>query len=498
MRRTVSPERYRAATPEVKKSHHDWTKSTLERVGEALGLDGDDHKEYGDGWKMFKAGVYTYPISFAIPITSSPTINCEHGTVVWRLRAQVHRPGAFKSKLVAAQEIVVVAGPGEDDTDDTENIIVERQWDDQMLYHIVISGRTFTLGGTLPITVTFMPWTKMRVLRISVVIEERIDYLAQFKRIARSDSLTRVALLAVAGPKDAPILPLLTDDADGFQNSPNFELAEPGDDLSELASSFMGPGPWSFHRELPIPQGSELLHFSNRNRRSNLTVTHVLKVTFRVQRGDDRDVDRNTGKRKMYDIVVQTPVHLLSHLCGPEYTALPPYSQDVPLAPPMARNASGSQSSSRTRTHRHVSEGHLSQGLMPLLATASFVTAPHTISTTTSASTASTTTAPTATTPTLTSPHGYTYHHSARSRSRPANRGQSRHSVASISSLDDVMARYDHEHVRGPRLEPVLSMDLEEQQTMSPDGMSPLDPPPPAYESAPSTPVPPPASVRSH
>lgn len=98
-------------------------------------------------------------------------MNCEHGTVVWRLRASVHRPGAFKSKLTITKEITVVAGPGEDDTDDTENIIVERQWDDQMQYHIVVSGRTFILGGSLPLTVTFIPWTKMKVMRVSVVIE---------------------------------------------------------------------------------------------------------------------------------------------------------------------------------------------------------------------------------------------------------------------------------------------------------------------------------------
>ena len=38
----------------------------------------------------------------------------------------------------------------------------------------------------------------------------------------------------------------------------------------------------------------------------------MLKVIFRVQRGDDRDLDPVTGRRKMYDIVVQTPIHILS------------------------------------------------------------------------------------------------------------------------------------------------------------------------------------------
>lgn len=118
-------------------------------------------------------GVYTYPISFAIPVNAPPSIRVDYGSVIWKLKAVVHRPGAFTSKLTASQEITVVATPGEDDTEESESIIVERQWDIQMQYLIVISGRSFSVGGTMPISVTFMPWTKMKVHRISVIIEGR-------------------------------------------------------------------------------------------------------------------------------------------------------------------------------------------------------------------------------------------------------------------------------------------------------------------------------------
>ena len=36
----------------------DRERSTLGRVSEVLGLDGEDGKEWGDGWKEFKKGVY--------------------------------------------------------------------------------------------------------------------------------------------------------------------------------------------------------------------------------------------------------------------------------------------------------------------------------------------------------------------------------------------------------------------------------------------------------
>lgn len=121
--------------------------------------------------------MYTYPISFAIPANSPPTLHVDYGSVTWKLKAVVHRPGAFKQKLTAAQDITVVATPGEDDTEESESIVVERQWDTQMQYLIVISGRSFSIGGTMPVTITFMPWTKMKIHRISVLIEGMVSHI---------------------------------------------------------------------------------------------------------------------------------------------------------------------------------------------------------------------------------------------------------------------------------------------------------------------------------
>ena len=70
----------------------------------------------------------------------------------------------------------------------------------------------------------------------------------------------------------------------------------------------------------PIPEAvatdGDELRFTNKNRRSNIEVSHLLKVVMRVQRGDDEHVDPKTGKRKLFDIVVQTPVIILS-VCRP-------------------------------------------------------------------------------------------------------------------------------------------------------------------------------------
>ncbi|KAH9910413.1 uncharacterized protein B0H18DRAFT_895733 [Fomitopsis serialis] len=138
----------------------DRERSTLERVSEVLGLDGEDGKEWGEGWK-----------------DSPPTLHCDLGHVTWKLKAYAHRPGTFTTKMSAAQEITVVTCPSEDDLEETESIIVERQWDTQMQYLITISGRSFPIGGVMPISLTFMPWTKMKIYRISVLSSTRMCVL---------------------------------------------------------------------------------------------------------------------------------------------------------------------------------------------------------------------------------------------------------------------------------------------------------------------------------
>ncbi|KAF8962652.1 hypothetical protein BDZ97DRAFT_1905243 [Flammula alnicola] len=264
----------------------------------------DKEKENSEGWKEFKPA-------------SRPTrlrMQCDFGSVVWQLKANVHRPGTFKPKMTATRDVIVIACPTEEDTEDTENILVERQWEQQLQYLIAVSGRSFYIGGTMPVTFTLMPLAKVKIHRLSVYIEERIDYYTNMRRIARTDPITR----------------FYSDSPDALRNSPLFSIIDPNltdAELSETASNLMGPGPWTFHQDLHLPKSCDELRFTNRNRRSNIIVTHTLKVVLRVERGDDEHLDGKTGKRKLFDIVVQTPVLILSCRCNPEWTSLPRYAE---------------------------------------------------------------------------------------------------------------------------------------------------------------------------
>jgi hypothetical protein len=263
----------------------------------------------------------------------------DYGTISWKLRAFVHRPGAFHSKLSAERDVIIVACPTEEDTEDTESIIVERNWDQQLQYLISISGRAFFIGGTIPISIVLMPMDKVKVHRITVSIEgvytffpiilmfrleifiiERVEYFTRFQRLIRSDPPVRIVLLSIRndGKVSIPILPLESSCPDVLRSSPLFELLDPAerrnaDRLGELAADFMGPGPWKFHKDIKLPDSCKLMKFSNKNMQATVRIGHLLKVILRLEKAPSLlEEDSLKTKPTLFDIVVQTPVLILS------------------------------------------------------------------------------------------------------------------------------------------------------------------------------------------
>jgi arrestin-related trafficking adapter 3/6 len=159
------------------------------------------------------------------------------------------------------------------------------------------------------------------------VITEKVTYYTRSKRMVRSAAPHQLVLLSIKYPdKDnRAILPLADDKVDAFRESPFYSVlvgdTESGfeeslqtgfyDTTSQLASNLMGPGPWVLQFDAKIPATCHYLHPTNSNKDSNMTVSHVLKIVYRVERGDSEYVDAR-GKRKQFDIVIQSPIHILS------------------------------------------------------------------------------------------------------------------------------------------------------------------------------------------
>jgi hypothetical protein len=300
----------------------------------------EEHKGTGDGWQEFKkgtslnstlrypplskcaAGLYTFPISFTIPSYMPPTLSCDYGSVTWRLKANVHRPGAFTPKLSASREVLFVAAPSEDLREDAEGFAIERVWGDQMQYSVSVSGRMFPIGGSIPITLSFLPMAKVKIFKISAQLEgdphtrrfrypadrlllsEQVIFYTFEPKMRRTDAARHFSLLSLESrDKFSPILPHSLTTESPLQDMP-----------SEIAASLMGPGPWSLQLALKVPNGSGTLHFSNKNKRGPIQISHTLTVVIRVERGDDEQLDPKTGKRKRFDVILQMPVHILSVL----------------------------------------------------------------------------------------------------------------------------------------------------------------------------------------
>lgn len=90
------------------------------------------------------------------------------------MKATVHRPGMFTPRMETVRTINVVATPSEDATEDVESITINKTWEDQMVYCLSIVGRAFPIGSKIPIQLTIMPLAKVKIHKVSVVVDGNV------------------------------------------------------------------------------------------------------------------------------------------------------------------------------------------------------------------------------------------------------------------------------------------------------------------------------------
>jgi hypothetical protein len=75
--------------------------------------------------------------------------------------------------MEATRTINVVATPSDDATEDVESVTINKTWEDQMVYCLSIVGRAFPIGSTIPVQLTFLPLAKIKIYKVSVVVDGR-------------------------------------------------------------------------------------------------------------------------------------------------------------------------------------------------------------------------------------------------------------------------------------------------------------------------------------
>jgi hypothetical protein len=153
------------------------------------------------GWKVFHPGVYEY--SFEIPIdnNSPETTKLPLASVLWMLEVIVERAGTFKANLQGFKEVPVIRSPSEDSLELVEPISISRNWDDQLHYEIMISGKSFPLGSRIPIAFKLTPLAKVQVHKLKVFVSECIEYNTSDKKVHRKDVTRKILLLEKSAGK---------------------------------------------------------------------------------------------------------------------------------------------------------------------------------------------------------------------------------------------------------------------------------------------------------
>ena len=146
------------------------------------------------GFRTFLPGDYIY--NFELPLDSRlpETIDVELGSVKYELEATVERSGAFKANLVGSKEVTLIRAPAEGSLEQVEPIAISRNWEDQLHYDIVISGKSFPLGTQVPIAFKLTPLAKVQCHRIKVMVTENIEYFCSNKRVHRMEPTRKVQL----------------------------------------------------------------------------------------------------------------------------------------------------------------------------------------------------------------------------------------------------------------------------------------------------------------
>jgi len=146
------------------------------------------------GYRTFIPGVYVY--NFELPIDSRlpETITVDLGSVKYELIATVERAGAFRANLVGCKEVTMIRAPAEGSLEQVEPIAISRNWEDQLHYDIVISGKSFPLGAQVPIAFKLTPLAKVQCHRIKVFVTENIQYYTSNRRVHRLEPTRKIQL----------------------------------------------------------------------------------------------------------------------------------------------------------------------------------------------------------------------------------------------------------------------------------------------------------------
>jgi len=291
------------------------------------------------GYRTFLPGDYIY--NFELPIDSRlpETIDVDLGSVKYELEATIERSGAFRANLAGTKEVTLIRAPSEGSLEQVEPIAISRNWEDQLHYDIVISGKSFPLGSQVPIAFKLTPLAKVQCHRIKVLVTENIEYFCSNKHVHRMEPTKKVQLFEKRSDSDPtstfPGSTMRITAGGGIPydarvraaNGENVTPTDPTNLLGNLhGDSNIGPTEMEFNVQLP---SCHTMKDKDRHQRlhcdttyANIQVHHWIKIVMRLSKPDAND----PTKRRHFEISIDSPFHILSCRATQANISLPAYT----------------------------------------------------------------------------------------------------------------------------------------------------------------------------
>lgn len=295
----------------------------------------------GDNLKPgdFAPGDYVYNFEHPIPALSPESTHVNFGKVAYHLETNIVRLGTFKSNLAGRIPVKVVRIPCESSVEENEPIVIERDWEDQLRYEIVVGGKSVVLDTYVPLVFRFIPlYGKVSLHRIRVYITENCNYYCLNRSVHREEPIKKFLLLEHKAKKNKSLLSKsggLTD-----------EVIENDEILPrELEFQLFIPSMINKKYNYCIHPDTAL---------ENIKCDHWIKISLRISKQDPNVPD----KRKHFEILIDSPIHLCSPLAAHCNTLLPAYDLEPELLPKYTPN-SPPMSPEVTAVNHSLHAGHL-------------------------------------------------------------------------------------------------------------------------------------------
>ena len=262
---------------------------------------------------LFNPGDYLYNFEHPLPPSIPESCNVTFGSTSYNLEVSIQRPGTFKSNLSGKLPITIVRTPSELNMEENESIVISRDWEDQIKYDIVIGAKSVVLDSYLPLAFRFVPlFGKVALHRIRIYLTENLEYYCCNKKVHRMEPVKKFLLLEhkarkgrsllQKNPQDESTVGLDEYDEDVLPKELEFQLFVPHQVIGRLNSQI--------HPDTSY---------------ENIQAHHWIKICLRISKMDPE----NEGKRKHYEISIDSPIHVLSPLAAHSNTLLPAYDDLV-------------------------------------------------------------------------------------------------------------------------------------------------------------------------